>query len=156
MNVDNIRLVQDKISAHPERFDMESLGDPVQLRDATCGTAGCIAGWAAALAGWTPPNEEVPEWPHADHFPKITENHLSIVQCAADFLGIAPEPLQFNTLFFGSSQPINNDVVNELFFIESQFVALTMVSANDAIAALDALIETGKPAWPEYYPDEED
>jgi hypothetical protein len=46
MNVELLRKVQEAILADPKSFDMSDF-----QRDTECGTAYCIGGWAAKLAG---------------------------------------------------------------------------------------------------------
>ncbi|MEO3852594.1 hypothetical protein ABGB09_34090 [Streptomyces sp. B8F3] len=50
------------VEAHPEAFDMgawfSSPGDAIQPGDDVGGTAMCVAGWAAHMAGWTLVHDE--------------------------------------------------------------------------------------------------
>lgn len=155
MNIENLRAVQAQIRAHPERFDMSQFApdnNPQRLKH-DCGTAGCIAGWAAAMAGHkTPHLKPTPaqgeRWT-ARHTEMTQENQRSLVQAAADFLGLAPAPL---TYFQETILPANNRVVLNLFFAEEYLPGgdLEMLNADDAVNAIDALIANGHPTWPTF------
>ena len=150
MNIENIRKVQDLLRAHPEQFDMTKFGDnntrPPSLD--SCGTAGCIAGWAAALAGDPIPGVTEPlngDWRKRSE--QIKAAQRAIVASAARYLGLGP--VTFEEASYGMP---NEDVPLQLFFIDNQSYLddhLTLITADDAIAALDALIMSGEPAWPD-------
>lgn len=146
MNIENLRAVQAQIRAHPERLNMAEFApknDASQLIH-NCGTRGCIAGWAAAMAGHKAPNLD-----EGSAYDKALENQRALVQAAADFLGISTGPLEFRQEM---GIPSNNEVVLQLFFAEDFLPGgdLELYSADDAIAAIEAVITTGKPTWPTF------
>lgn len=134
MNIENIRRVRDQIAADPTRFNMAELVD-LETQDVPrineCGTAACIAGWAASLAGWKAPERDNP-----------FDTYRSLVATASDFLGLGP------VTEWDFSTPADNQAAAELFFIGSaEDVYLEDITAEQAIATLDRLIETGEVQW---------
>lgn len=98
------------IAAQPHHYDQETFGEQCQY---SCGTAHCIAGWAAKLTGHRPkvvyPKNEsrpaVPIW--STVFAKGKEatpgNELNVVDVARDALGITET--EASSLFAAGWEP---------------------------------------------------
>ena len=84
INVELLRKVQAHIVAHPEQVDM----DVVLIHKKSCGTVGCIAGWAVMLGSSKPPNRDDEIWNLAE---KLLG--LDLHQANELFLRFPPEPL---------------------------------------------------------------
>jgi hypothetical protein len=155
-NVENIRAVQAAILAQPEHFDMsryfttkgvaavavdEVRDMPAEQFMHTCGTAMCIAGFAAAVA-----------FPNAS----IGSLELNIPTVGRDFLGIGGSAA--SDLFTpGSIHTIAGQraTMVEWALAGSRDVAvlqpLLETNAEVALHVLDILAETGKVDWFEAY-----
>ncbi len=93
VNWDNVERVMDRIDGDPSRFDMLYYS-----QDKPCGTAMCIAGWAAHLAGWRLEHKA----PMAERGQIGTDNYQyrKVIEVAMEFMGLEGEPMDvYDRLF---------------------------------------------------------
>ncbi len=127
MNVENIRKTIDAIRAEKiARFDMSNWC----VEKNHCGTAACIAGFAALI------DTDHVKSPRGDRWSffaigdsQIDANIRYVDEVAQDFLGLT------------------TDQAHDLFMPDILRVPLREVSAENAIKVLENLIETGDVDW---------
>jgi hypothetical protein len=125
MNIELLKKVRDKIATTPEAYDQSIWGR--SAKDAPCGTAACIAGWAAHLSGHAPLERL-----------QNNGNSTSIGDIAQRELGI--DYFERSTLFSAEPSaswpdPYNDDWDN---------AGSPQERATVAVAFLDEIIDTGE------------
>lgn len=115
-----LTLVRDTIKTRPEHFDMS-----IYIHD--CGTPGCIAGYAIAVATGT-----------NNLYPVLDETHKSPEVLATDFLGLDYE---------SASELFKPQDEYAYWLADKNFCSDELVTADHAIAVIDNLIATGKVDW---------
>lgn len=95
LNVKLLRRIQRHIVAEPRRYEQSVYGDTVTGKKApTCGTQGCIAGWAVFLST---PKSKWQTW--------IEEKYCQMKGTATDLLGLTEN--EADELFSDTNQKYN-------------------------------------------------
>jgi hypothetical protein len=149
LNIEVFKAVREKIATTPEAYDQEIWGR--RDRDAPCGTACCIAGWACVLNGDVSIEDARALGRNGEIGPNDNVRHVSDV--ASEALGLSADDADtlFTSLPEGEWDDYDDDGEDvfaggwpEPFATNWRLSSSDAERASVAVAYLDHIIETGK------------